>query len=118
MSQCRSLFLRCATLALLLASLAAAQEPLRILRRAQQVRGLLERLIFGEREHHHGLVAIACNDDWRVIFTDPIDRRGKILSRRGVSDRLHDMDRILSNHLNAIHDRESRLARIPASAQK
>ena len=60
------------------------------------MRSFLERFIFREREHHNGLIAIARNENWRVIFTHPIDRRGEILSRGGVSDRLHDMDRILS----------------------
>ena len=58
--------------------------------------GLLERFIFSEREHHYRLVAVARDKDRCVVLTDTVNRRRKIFSRRGVSDRL-DLDRILSS---------------------
>jgi len=65
------------------------------------VSGLLERFIFSEREHHYRLVAVARNNNWRVVLTNAVNRCRKIFSRRGVSDRLH-VDRILSSPMNAI----------------
>ena len=61
------------------------------------MRGLLERLIFTQREHYYRLVAVACDDNGRVVLADAVDRLRKIFSGRGVSDRLHSMDRILSS---------------------
>ena len=72
------------------------QQPPGICGRAEQVSRFLKRLIFGQRKHHHRLIAISCDDDRRVIFTDSIDRAGEILSRRGIGNGFH-LDRILSN---------------------
>ena len=60
------------------------------------MRGFLKRLIFGKREHNDRLVAFARDNDRRVVFTNAVDRVGKIFSRFSVGDRLHNMDRILS----------------------
>ncbi len=72
------------------------QQPLGICGRAQQVSRFLKRLIFCQRKHHHRLIAISRNHDGRLIFTNSIDRAGKILSRRRIGNGLH-LDRILSN---------------------
>ena len=63
---------------------------------------LLERLVFGKREHNDRLVTFARDNDWRVVLTNAVHRVGKIFSRFSVSDRLHNMDRILYSRQNAI----------------
>lgn len=52
------------------------------------MRGFLERLVFGQREHHDRLVTFARDSNRRVVLTDPVDGVRKVLSRLGVSNRL------------------------------
>src|SRR5205085_3857474 len=79
---------------------ALAKQSLCILWRPQQVSGLLERFIFSEREHDHSLVAVARDNDRCVVFTNAVHSVCKLLSGLRIGDRLHVMDRILSNYLN------------------
>jgi len=58
-------------------------------RASEGMGGFLERLVVLEGEHHHGLIAIAGNDNGSVIRADLVHRGSEVFPRGGVGDGIH-----------------------------